>query len=68
MAKIGRNSPCPCNSGKKYKKCCGFFGSTSKEIDNAKLQQALKMQIENEYANTIRTVIWHIGTKSPIKK
>jgi len=19
---IGRNSPCPCNSGKKYKKCC----------------------------------------------
>ena len=22
-AKIGRNSPCPCGSGKKYKKCCG---------------------------------------------
>jgi SEC-C motif-containing protein len=21
--KIGRNDPCPCNSGKKYKKCCG---------------------------------------------
>jgi SEC-C motif domain protein len=21
--KIGRNAPCPCNSGKKYKKCCG---------------------------------------------
>ncbi|MFQ5456630.1 MAG: preprotein translocase subunit SecA [Nitrospirota bacterium] len=21
--KIGRNEPCPCNSGKKYKKCCG---------------------------------------------
>ncbi len=21
--KIGRNSPCPCGSGKKYKKCCG---------------------------------------------
>ena len=20
---IGRNDPCPCNSGKKYKKCCG---------------------------------------------
>jgi len=19
----GRNQPCPCNSGKKYKKCCG---------------------------------------------
>ena len=22
-AKIGRNQPCPCGSGKKYKKCCG---------------------------------------------
>lgn len=22
-AKIGRNSPCPCGSGKKYKNCCG---------------------------------------------
>lgn len=21
--KIGRNDPCPCQSGKKYKKCCG---------------------------------------------
>jgi hypothetical protein len=24
-AKIGRNDPCPCASGKKYKKCCGAF-------------------------------------------
>jgi len=23
VVKIGRNEPCPCNSGKKYKKCCG---------------------------------------------
>ncbi len=22
--KIGRNDPCPCGSGKKYKKCCGI--------------------------------------------
>ncbi|MGM0682430.1 MAG: SEC-C metal-binding domain-containing protein, partial [Thermodesulfobacteriota bacterium] len=22
--KVGRNSPCPCGSGKKYKKCCGM--------------------------------------------
>jgi len=22
-AKIGRNDPCPCGSGKKYKNCCG---------------------------------------------
>ncbi len=24
--KIGRNEPCPCGSGKKYKKCCGLSG------------------------------------------
>ena len=23
--KVGRNDPCPCGSGKKYKKCCGTF-------------------------------------------
>jgi tetratricopeptide (TPR) repeat protein len=24
MNKIGRNAPCPCGSGKKFKKCCGI--------------------------------------------
>ncbi|MBN1918022.1 MAG: preprotein translocase subunit SecA [Verrucomicrobia bacterium] len=24
--KVGRNDPCPCGSGKKYKKCCGRLG------------------------------------------
>ena len=23
VEKIGRNDPCPCGSGKKYKQCCG---------------------------------------------
>jgi len=23
VKKIGRNEPCPCGSGKKYKNCCG---------------------------------------------
>jgi preprotein translocase subunit SecA len=22
--KVGRNDPCPCGSGKKFKKCCGI--------------------------------------------
>ena len=26
--KVGRNDPCPCGSGKKYKKCCGFNPNT----------------------------------------
>ncbi len=28
--KIGRNEPCPCGSGKKYKKCCGLAGRTGR--------------------------------------
>jgi SEC-C motif-containing protein len=23
VTKVGRNQPCPCGSGRKYKKCCG---------------------------------------------
>ncbi len=30
--KVGRNDPCPCGSGKKYKKCCG--AGTSDEANN----------------------------------
>jgi SWIM/SEC-C metal-binding protein len=26
--KIGRNEPCPCGSGKKYKKCCGLLSGS----------------------------------------
>ncbi len=26
MSKIGRNDPCPCGSGRKYKHCCGKIG------------------------------------------
>ena len=29
--KVGRNDPCPCGSGKKYKKCCGASASADTE-------------------------------------
>ncbi|MGC9017736.1 MAG: preprotein translocase subunit SecA [Caldimicrobium sp.] len=31
--KIGRNDPCPCGSGKKYKKCCGRAEETKEAIN-----------------------------------
>lgn len=31
LVKIGRNDPCPCGSGKKYKKCCM---SKDQKLDN----------------------------------
>lgn len=30
--KTGRNDPCPCGSGKKYKRCCGASGTAEKII------------------------------------
>ena len=30
-AKVGRNDPCPCGSGKKYKKCCGQNETANKD-------------------------------------
>jgi hypothetical protein len=32
-AKVGRNDPCPCGSGKKYKKCCLEKASTRDNVD-----------------------------------
>ena len=31
MAKVGRNHPCPCGSGRKAKRCCGVQGGPSEE-------------------------------------
>jgi SEC-C motif-containing protein len=31
--KIGRNDPCPCGSGKKYKKCCGRSDAAAAATD-----------------------------------
>ncbi len=30
MSKIGRNAPCPCGSGEKYKRCCAQKNATFK--------------------------------------
>lgn len=32
---VGRNAPCPCGSGKKFKKCCGRPGGPSDRATDA---------------------------------
>lgn len=43
--KVGRNEPCPCGSGKKYKRCCGAglrtYVNGEKEIDHFKLNKEI---------------------------
>ena len=34
MARIGRNEPCPCGSGRKFKRCCGARGAGSLTFAN----------------------------------
>ncbi|MEW5937602.1 MAG: tetratricopeptide repeat protein [Candidatus Thermoplasmatota archaeon] len=41
--KLGRNDPCPCGSGKKYKRCCGQM----KKIDKSLLPWELMTRLED---------------------
>ena len=45
VKKIGRNSPCPCGSGKKYKKCC-LISDQKKRIELNDIQNRLFAQSE----------------------
>ncbi len=40
MNKIGRNDPCACGSGRKYKRCCMHAGTASACVGTASLQAA----------------------------
>ncbi|MGV3488753.1 MAG: tetratricopeptide repeat protein [Tuberibacillus sp.] len=44
MAQIGRNDPCPCGSGKKYKKCCGKTNVVS--IDRVLEREIIENQVQ----------------------
>ncbi len=43
MSKIGRNEPCPCRSGKKYKRCCGK--NPQEPIRQLSPEQAMKVTL-----------------------
>ncbi|HEV7893319.1 MAG TPA: SEC-C metal-binding domain-containing protein [Pyrinomonadaceae bacterium] len=48
MAQTGRNEPCPCGSGKKFKKCCGSIQS------DAEIHRTIKMRglrVSQDYKN-----------------
>lgn len=57
--KVGRNDPCPCGSGKKYKKCCGLIGDIRNtsldpfERYNEILTQ-VKLKLDRYFASTIK--------------
>ena len=44
--KLSRNAPCPCGSGKKYKKCCCGKGFDWEEDEGGTLYQSIPMSQE----------------------
>ena len=40
--KVGRNDPCPCGSGKKYKRCCGKPGKVVSPPDRRLMERDLR--------------------------
>jgi len=48
MSEIGRNDPCPCNSGKKYKKCCLLKVDQMKQ-DALELRKTFQDQMDKEW-------------------
>lgn len=59
MQKIGRNEPCPCGSGKKYKKCCMAKHEEARKLipadqlqemeDRQRLRERLEKEIEKGF-------------------
>jgi hypothetical protein len=45
--KVGRNDPCPCGSGKKFKKCCLNKLESKKEIQGALNQETYKGPVDS---------------------
>jgi hypothetical protein len=52
--KIGRNDPCVCGSGKKYKKCCG-------SVDAVVLPEAAPIAEKVPTTKTINTAVSAMG-------
>lgn len=55
--KAGRNDPCPCGSGKKYKKCClteSYVDIGREDSIRARLVQDLLKFLEKNYKSTVK--------------
>lgn len=64
--KVGRNDPCPCGSGKKYKKCCGRDAGTALQPPpfNQRLMErgllALKQTVEEKEFGSVEEINRHL--------
>ncbi|MDO9578453.1 MAG: SEC-C metal-binding domain-containing protein [Candidatus Cloacimonadales bacterium] len=75
MAKVGRNDPCPCGSGKKYKKCClnkqrdisdEFLWQQSRQIDE-KLIDKLARFAKQQFGFDVLHIAWKSFSGSKVR-
>lgn len=68
--KCGRNDPCPCGSGKKYKKCCLLHDELEaalvaewKKVDSSVIKKAMRLIEESEVLDTKLLIEHYWGEK-----
>jgi hypothetical protein len=54
MSNIGRNQPCPCGSGKKYKRCHGAFAVNALPLHSGEFQAAIDQRVKEVNALRVR--------------
>ena len=53
MQKIGRNDPCPCGSGKKYKHCCGEVQVASVRPVDTSIPETIQAALDHHQAGRL---------------
>ena len=59
--KIGRNDPCPCGSGKKYKFCCGRQVQGRIILEISKKDSKLRLRYRKGYLGLFIKMLWGKG-------
>ena len=56
MAKVGRNDPCPCGNGKKFKKCHGAHKQPATKLPTGPTQAVFEALMRRTQAKQVQTV------------
>ena len=65
MVKIGRNNPCPCGSGKKYKKCCINKLKKGDLGQSVKVNSNFENKTRDSFGKESENVIFHENNPMP---
>lgn len=57
MQKVGRNDPCPCESGKKYKKCCLPKDQEQKAVDEENMFEDYEETLEDIISGSMYSAV-----------